>query len=216
MVLETTEKQLLNTMPRKFDSVDRSLQEWVKHEWELKVKRLQSFGITEDWELDQGVYIWLKEAKRCYVFGFYYACAFFSGVALELGMKTYMERLEGKKIDMKFYQVIECLRCKKILNEEEVQMAHELRQLRNEYGHGNISKLAKRAVKDNMKIKMSYCTITKNGLEEDTCKDIEIIETPKDREMELTFMEFHVPDVAWRSLVGLYKILQKLYPINTK
>ncbi len=208
--------QLPNTKHREYKEVEDSLKYWINWEWASKVKRLQQLGLTENWYLNSAIDIWLKEAKNCYIFGFHHASIFFSGATLELAMKIHMKTWKKPKKFKDFNELINLFHKEGLLSNNEKAMAHELKKMRNNYGHGDINKLAQQAVKDGIKVEVSNLIIS--NIDSSGMPDMEkqIITEPNDEDMKLIFSNFNAEKLAWKSLKNLITILLKLFPPNDK
>ena len=211
------EERLPNTKPRTYEECANSLKNWEKWEWKSKVKRLQQLGLSENWYLDRGISFFLEEAENCYVLNAYYASSFFAGVALELGMKIHARNWSPPKKKFKdFETMINTFARKGIINVNETDMAHKLRKIRNDYGHANINKLAKRAIEEGFKVRKTLFRISSEGSGEISGADEDIITDPKDYQMKLTFLHFNARKLAWKSLIYANTVLLKLFPLQDK
>ena len=206
-------ERLPDTEYRKFEDVEISFNNWIAQEKVAKITRLQQLGQIRDWRLNEALQYWLDEAENCYIMGFYMGASFFAGATLDLGMRLHALMWEPPETNFKnFFEMIEEFYKRKIFTENEKNMAHFLREIRNQYAHADYSKLAEEAVKCKIAVKIIPSMITLNGIKKAPDADERIITIPEDDDMKLMFMWFNRERIAWRSIKDVHTILLKLYP----
>jgi hypothetical protein len=205
-------ERLQNTIRREYDETEMAFDNWMKWERESKIKRMQQLGQIKGWELDEGIKLWLKESEECYIMGFFFASSFFSGATLEFAMTLCAKKWDPPRQFNKFEELIDEYHEREIFNEKETNIAHDLRKIRNYYGHSNIDKLAKLAVENRLKVLNHYITISNEGIKDVPDSPTEIVTEPQTEEMKLIFAHFNSPRSAWIALKNLHRLLFKLYP----
>ena len=208
--------KLPNSEPREYEEVKKSFNHWIEQDKDSKIKRLQQLGRIKDWYLDHTVHQWLKEAENCYIMGFFFGASFFAGATLELGMKLHALSWQPPMKFSNFEKMIDEFYKRRFFNKEEKEIAHELRIIRNNYGHSKIDELAKEAQKSGIKVLKRSIILTNKGENHMPDTNEEIIEKAEDDDMKLTFTQFNAEPLAWKSIKNVYLLLFKLFPFKSR